>query len=288
MIGNKQKKGHLVRFNIIALEERVVLDASFVSELVALDSYSYEEEMQVEGKALDAIDSGLVDFIGIGSSGAEVEKNRHVLVIASNLSDTTLLLEAAREDVLVIYYDSETTSFEQLPDFISQKLGNEEAASIGFVNHGSAGNFLLSNDLKISKDSLTQSNEQRQFWSDIGDLLQDDGRIDLLSCNLSETQDGLDLITEIESLSGAQVAASTDHTGRAALGGDWFLETGGINADAIYFSHSELLEWNHVLSNSAPVLEGVNQETPGAESLYAQFSGNSNGKNGIFVEELDP
>ncbi|MBL4590027.1 MAG: DUF4347 domain-containing protein, partial [Alphaproteobacteria bacterium] len=67
-------------------------------------------------------------------------------------------------------------------------------------------------------------------------------------CNLAESIDGQGLIQGIASLTGADIAASTDLTGAEVLGGDWVLEysTGDIEAG---IAVTELLQANyaHVL-----------------------------------------
>ena len=77
--------------------------------------------------------------------------------------------------------------------------------------------------------------QQHAFWREIGSLIQDQGRIDLLACNLAAGDHGELLIAALQAACGREVAASVDETGNPASGGDWLLEVGQVDAAACYF-----------------------------------------------------
>lgn len=66
-----------------------------------------------------------------------------------------------------------------------------------------------------------------------GGALRSGGDILLFGCNVANTATGEHFVNRLAALTGADVAASTDATGAAALGGNWVLEkrTGSIEAD---------------------------------------------------------
>ncbi len=80
--------------------------------------------------------------------------------------------------------------------------------------------------------NLTYANyaNQLQSWSS---ALSNDADILLFGCDIASGEPGNNFIHQIASLTGADVAASTNLTGNNALGGDWVLEdrTGAIEAD---------------------------------------------------------
>jgi len=67
---------------------------------------------------------------------------------------------------------------------------------------------------------------------------------------------GRDAVAAIEALSGHAVAASDDLTGGAPSGGDWILETGNIDAGAVYFEADALAAFTDVL----PDMEAATEE----------------------------
>lgn len=70
--------------------------------------------------------------------------------------------------------------------------------------------------------------------------MREDGRIDLLACDIVSTDSGADLVAAIETLSGTKVAASSDATGNEAYGGDWVLESDGVDVQSTYFDADAL------------------------------------------------
>ncbi len=58
----------------------------------------------------------------------------------------------------------------------------------------------------------------------IGNAPTTTGDILLYGCDVAQGDSGNEFITQLAAASGADVAASADLTGSAALGGDWMLE----------------------------------------------------------------
>jgi hypothetical protein len=84
----------------------------------------------------------------------------------------------------------------------------------------------------LTKDSLSLYEDQLKS---IGEHLSPDGDLLFYGCNIAEGENGRAFIEQIAALTGADVAASTDLTGNAALGGDWVLEAqaGSIEAQSL-------------------------------------------------------
>ena len=61
-------------------------------------------------------------------------------------------------------------------------------------------------------------------------------RVDLLACNAAKGGEGAAVFAELEAESGINLAASTDLTGNVAPGGNWLLETDGVNVKDTYFT----------------------------------------------------
>ena len=78
-----------------------------------------------------------------------------------------------------------------------------------------------------------------QQW---GKSLSESASILLYGCNIAAGESGLKFVQKISELTGANIAASDDLTGSAALGGDWELEIaiGQINAELAF--EKEVLE----------------------------------------------
>ncbi len=163
-----------------------------------------------------------------------VDPGLRVIAVASNVADGQILIDSARDNVVVVKFDSGSTSYDELFEEIADSLDGERADSIAFASHGNNGSFEIVAGKTINTDSI--NSEVAEFWHDIGNLLTDSGRIDILACNTAGTDSGLELIQTIENISGRNVAGSTDSTGNSSLGGDWVLETDNVDLVSTYFT----------------------------------------------------
>jgi len=159
-----------------------------------------------------------------------------VLLVSSNVQGSGVLAEAAQSGVIKVLYDAAHASPGQIVNAVAEALGGQKAQSIGIAAHDVGdGAFQLTGSFTVTSGLLATSPELQSFWQGLGGLLAQDGRIDILSCNLAATDQGKEVVSQIERLSGHDVAASDDPTGNSAYGGDWILETGNVDAAATYF-----------------------------------------------------
>ncbi len=258
-----------MRFRILPLEERILLDAAAAIDIAggleAQDQGAVEPtqtpDQAEDSSSQDSPDSqsqtqpdtedneSPTDETIVPDQASEVAPNR-LLVLSSDVKDANILKEAALDNVGVIYYDANTTSLEVLTQQISDALNGGEAESIAFISYGQDGEFRLTQGIDVSLANLQGSEELQGFWRDIGDMVQDGGTIDLLACNLADSEQGEALIAYLDTLTETDIAASTDLTGSADHGGDWHLELGNVSADEVYFDTAELAKWSGALDQA--------------------------------------
>lgn len=116
---------------------------------------------------------------------------------------------------------------------------------IHIISEGNRGNFWLGNDF-VSADHIDSYRQKLQTW---GSSLSENADILLYSCLTALGEMGTQLMDAIATETGADVAASTNLTGNAVLGGDWILEasTGNIEASTP-FTTNTLEYWNGKLA----------------------------------------
>ncbi|MCB6182510.1 DUF4347 domain-containing protein, partial [Leeia sp. TBRC 13508] len=112
---------------------------------------------------------------------------------------------------------------------IASILGNyEDVSAIHIVSHGSQGS------ISLGATELNASNidEYQATLTEIGLHLAQDGDILIYGCDVAEGTIGGAFVNQIATLTNAEVVASTDDTGAAALDGNWNLEykTGEIDS----------------------------------------------------------
>ncbi len=162
-------------------------------------------------------------------------------VTVANLLELTSSLPANAEMYLI---DPAQDGLEQ----IALKLeGRSDIDAIHLFSHGSA------SVLQFGSTTLSHLNinSYAPTLSQIGASLSPMGDILLYGCNVGEGADGQAFVESIARLTQADVAASDDVTGSAALGGNWALE---VQSGAIESTPIAVAGFEGVLANSAPVM----------------------------------
>ena len=227
-----------MRFKLISLENRIVLDAELPESLDEASSIESMDNFAEEGFSAD------------GQLASE--EGIHLVLIASNIdNDRTIEDEvqqlkdsAIANGSLVVVYDYEAT-LEEVQNKINEALGGQQASRIAIASHGSEqGVDLLASD-KLTMESLQEGTEATNFLQFLNANLLDGGALDLLGCNVGDNED---LLRHISSLTQSDVSASDDVTGSETYGGDWFLEVGGVDLENLYFDTATLNDWDGELA----------------------------------------
>ena len=142
---------------------------------------------------------------------------------------------------------------QQMSDALAGRTGIE---AIHVFSHGSAGVVQLG-DTTLNSANL---NTYAPLLAQIGQSLSAEGDLLLYGCNVAQGEAGQAFVESIARVTQADVAASEDLTGAAALGGDWVLEvaSGAIETAAIQAS-----SYNGALAFSASLVADIWNE-PGA------------------------
>ena len=129
----------------------------------------------------------------------------------------------------IILIDASRDGIDQMMAALAGRSGLE---SIHIVSHGTANRFMLGT---TNIDAGAVTGELGEAWAAIGAKLAADGDILIYGCDVGTDDMGQSFIDAIAARSGADVAASSDLTGAAALGGDWDLESrsGQVEAQAL-------------------------------------------------------
>lgn len=147
-----------------------------------------------------------------------------LLFIDAAVQDYKVLMDGARSDVDVFLIDSRRDGIAQITDVLSSY---HHVASLHLVSHGNEGTLYLGNTA-LSADNLDSYGWDLQIW---GAALAPDADVMLYGCNVAAGEPGRAFVRQLGKLMGAKIAASSNLTGNAALGGDWNLEftTGQIH-----------------------------------------------------------
>ena len=209
---------------IMALEPRFMFDAAAATVDVLAD-HSADSHVATDAKTvtdpavdrssiiLDALTrSALVDAAAPAAAPVELA------FIDPRLQDSQTLIAGIKPGVKVILLDPAKDGIAQITAAL-QAAGSVSAIHI--LGHGTPGELRIgSTDLTLG--SLDAYSAELTAWQA---NLTAEADILLYGCDVTQGSAGSSLITALARITSADVAASTDATGAAKLGGNWTLES---------------------------------------------------------------
>nr|WP_057927678.1 DUF4347 domain-containing protein [Burkholderia ambifaria] len=168
--------------------------------------------------------------------------DHQVVFVNSNVTDYQTLVAGLPPGTQVVVLDATKDGLAQIEQYLQAHPG---MSAIHLVSHGSDG------EVQIGSTWLDQADLSAygaQF-AQIGAAMKPGGDFLIYGCDVAQNADGKAFVQQIATLTGLNVAASTDVTGAASLGGNWTLEydVGEVHTGVV-FSTSAEQNFDHVLS----------------------------------------
>ncbi|HBY77299.1 MAG TPA: hypothetical protein DEG47_09945, partial [Cyanobacteria bacterium UBA11148] len=158
---------------------------------------------------LQEVGDFLPDFDAILTTG--------IVFIDPNIDDYQTLLAGVKPGLEVVLLDGNRDGIVQITEVLQK---HRSLLSLHIVAHGEVGGLWLGSGF-FSSDTFDQYINDVASWRT---ALAPDGDILLYGCNVAAGESGREFVQRLSELTGAAVAASSNLTGSAALGGDWDLE----------------------------------------------------------------
>ncbi|MCK9622770.1 MAG: DUF4347 domain-containing protein, partial [Methylobacter sp.] len=230
------------RRTMIALEPRIMFDGAAV-ETVA-DAAAEPAPTVQDAAAIEAahLAEAAADVAPPAVQTEPAPQRTEILFIENNVADYQTLIDGAKSGTEVHVLDAGQDGLAQMAQILDGRSGID---AIHIVSHGSEGALLL------GSVTLTAQNldEHATELTAIGNALSQNADILLYGCDVGEGSDGAAFVSALAQASQADVAASNDTTGAAALGGDWSLETSSGYVDAnIFFSAAGIESYHYALA----------------------------------------
>jgi len=164
-----------------------------------------------------------------------------VVFIDPSVPDIQALIAGLPQGTQYVVLNGSSDGFAQMADYLQAHPGVD---AIHLISHGSNGiiqagsTWLNASDLAAESAQLTR----------IGAAMNPGGDFLIYGCDVAESADGQHLVQQIAALTHLNVAASTDATGAASLGGDWTLEYQvGTTHTAVIESAAAQAQYNALL-----------------------------------------
>ncbi|ALK33583.1 DUF4347 domain-containing protein [Burkholderia plantarii] len=241
---------------LLALEPRVVYDASVAA--IAAQPHAHEHahadthrstESQTDTASANATQNAPVDKPVRGASRAASDPTSTAAAAQNqqqaqqdtqhtNANDVSVAMPAARTQVVFIdpsvanyqtliaglaagtqyvVLDASTDGFAQIAQYLQSHHGVD---SIALISHGTDGAIQAGSTWLTASDLSAYSAQLAQ----IGAAMKAGGDFLIYGCDVARQADGQALVQQIAGITHLNVAASTDATGAASLGGNWTLE----------------------------------------------------------------
>ncbi len=165
------------------------------------------------------------------------EMRRELIFVDAGVEDHAQLVAdlkaagGAETQFQVVLLDASTDGLAQISEVLGS--GEESWDAVHIVSHGNEEGIQLGSSF-LTQASLSNRAGEITGWQT---AFSKDADLLLYGCDLASSEQGRGLVDDLAILTGADVAASDDATGAAALGGDWQLEyQSGELETAIAFS----------------------------------------------------
>jgi hypothetical protein len=150
---------------------------------------------------------------------AKDQGKKEVVLVDTSLANYKALEAGVRDGMGIVEFDGSRDGLAQIAQWAATQSGLD---AIHILSHGSQGMVNLGTT-QLTESSLSSSATQAEL-AGLGRALTADGDLLLYGCDVAAGSGGARLLDGIARATGADVAASTDLTGAARLGGNWTLE----------------------------------------------------------------
>ncbi|MGE3245894.1 MAG: DUF4347 domain-containing protein [Beijerinckiaceae bacterium] len=174
------------------------------------------------------------------------QAGRTIIFVDARVEDVETLLANVPSDAEVVVIESSTNGLDQALAALAGREGEFDAIHI--VSHGAPG------VLELGATDIDGAYLQRHSiqLAKLGAALSANGDLLLYGCDIAAGGEGQEFVSKLAELTGADVAASVDRTGAAALGGDWDLEVSSGTIDT-----ASIAAWNWFSTLASQVINAT-------------------------------
>ncbi|MCU0548576.1 MAG: DUF4347 domain-containing protein [Leptolyngbya sp. Prado105] len=147
----------------------------------------------------------------------EISRSSSIAFVDRGIQGYEQLIANAASGIDFYVLDPVKDAVSQITDIL---LERKNVSAVHILSHGSSGGLALGKSW-LDSNALERYADQFQSWSK---ALTQDADILLYGCDVAADEAGEAFVKILSQLTQADVAASTDLTGSANLGGDWTLE----------------------------------------------------------------
>ena len=170
----------------------------------------------------------------------------NLIIIGKNVKNVDLIENSINDSTEIFLVDSDTTE-ESLLNHVEGKTYKSVAY---FAHYQAPETHSITPD--VTYDLASDKGALVNFWNKF-----DTSTVDYLGCSTLKNEVWKNTLKHLEEKTSKQFRASDDNTGNLKAGGDWVLESDGVNVKEIYFTE-EINKWMGLLGTVHIVSLDVN------------------------------
>jgi predicted outer membrane repeat protein len=212
--------------------------------------YSADLAAAVGGQSLQPLrtfEQGRLDTLELQAAAQQATPRVEIALVDRSVPDAAQLIadlraqQQAGRRIEIVTLGEQEDGIARLTELLR---GRSDVGAVHVLGHGADGVVQLGG-VRLDAATLLARAGEVATW---GAALADDADVLLYGCDVAASEKGRQLIADLAALTGADVAASDDATGAAALGGNWTLEarTGAVEA-ALAPSEQARQAWSGLL-----------------------------------------
>lgn len=207
----------------LALEPRIVFDGAIGA--TAWDAQNTDAGHDGHALAAEAEPNRTAAPDRLQTGAAEPARGTEVIFVDARVAGLQAFLDAHQQSEVIVL-DPNRDGVTQIAETLAGRTG---VSTVQILSHGDAGRIELGNG---SLDAQGINGRYAADMAVIKSALTESADILVYGCDVAAGAEGQAFVEALAAATGADIAASTDPTGAARLGGNWVLETasGGIEA----------------------------------------------------------
>jgi len=205
------------RNRALALESRILFDGA--AAVVAADQLAPAPEHHdtTPAEAKSPVPDIASAAVATPSEANDTSAPHTLVVIDKAVANWQQLAAASPPGSELLLLDTNRDGTQQIAEYLE---GRGTYDSVHVISHGSAGQIILGNET-LNVSNLSENAAQLQA---LATHLTRDADILIYGCDVAAGPNGSNLLTQLATLTGADLAGSIDATGSASKGGNWVLE----------------------------------------------------------------
>jgi len=246
---------------MMQLEPRIMFDGAAVATAVDIAHHdvaeakdvAVAEKPPVDAKPVTTNNSAPVETSPVDTSAGLADTRHEIIFVDTSVQNYQSLLGDINPNIEVVLIHPQQDGLKVIADTLADR---HDVDAIHIISHGEEGKIQLGAD-SIDSHYLAS---HADLLATIGNAMSENGDILLYGCKVGADGTGLDFVQSLAQATHADVAASTDNTGSAQLGGNWVLETHTGNIEAKLFGNDAVLSHYDALL-AAPTSENFDGVT---------------------------